>query len=241
MAVQLSKGHASGDPAVATGKAFVYLYPQIDIMDSELRKGSITLKVWPREKEFARRTRMVTSEEGMQLLRKEATEDMTKEFRKIYEPLLNASIDVRYRQNGYSVFFALLDGTNISDVIDVRPVDRIIYVGMDEKTHRTAGTNGRFPYPDQDYILNQLGPVSTLRISGFHMWDCVTRLAKRAHARNLDVLVDEDLTEFFGWRIKDADFRVDKYPTYDARGLDKWKFEQFIEARKGKPWLWQDY
>ena len=65
------------------------------------------------------------------MLRKEATEDMTKEFKKIYGPLLNASIDARYRQRGFEVFFALLDGTNISDIIDVRPADRIQYVGMD--------------------------------------------------------------------------------------------------------------
>ncbi len=255
MATQLTKGHERVDgvggaagtgivenhTSTATQKAFIFLYPQTDIMDCELRKGSISIKVWPREKEFAKRSAMIKSEEELQMLRKEATEDMTKEFKKIYGPLLNASIDARYRQRGFEVFFALLDGTNISDIIDVRPADRIIYVGMDEKTHRTMGENGKFPYPKQSRILDQLGPISTLRIGGFHMWDCVTRLAKYAHRQNLDVLVDEDLTEFFGWRIKDAYFKVDRYPNYEPRSLGSWKFEQFMDARKGKPWLWQDY
>jgi hypothetical protein len=239
MAVQLSKSNAGSDAAAQ--KTFVFLYPQADIIDCELRKGSITLKVWPREKEFAARTERVTSEEGMKMLRKEATDDMTREFSKIYGPMLNASIDARYRQQGYSVFFALLDGTNISDIIDVRPVDRIIYVGMDEKTHRTKGKDGKYPYPDQDYILNQLGTISKLRIGGFHMWDCVEKLARQAYKRNLDVLVDEDLTEFFGWMIGKADFRVDRYPNYDPRSGGQRELEWFMDARKGKPWLWQDY
>ena len=222
-------------------KAFIFLYPQPDIMDFELRSRSHSIKTWPREKEFAERSKEAKSEADMQALRKEADEDMLSEYRKFYGPMLNACIDARYRQREFAIFFALLDGTQISDVLDVRRDDRVIYVGMDAKTHRTKGRDGKYPYPSQDYILNQLGPVSTLRIGGFHMWDCVEKLARRAHERGLGVLVDEDLTEFFGWLIHDRNFKIDGYPNYNPRQGGEREFRIFMDARKGKPWLWQDY
>ncbi len=56
-----------------------------------------------------------------------------------------------------------------------------------------------------------------------------------------DSLVDEDLTEFFTERLRDPDFKIDKYPTYNPRKRQQSMFDMFMEARKGKPWLWQDY
>jgi len=44
--------------------------------------------------------------------------------------------------------------------------------------HRTKNADGTYPYPDQGYILNQFMPVESLRVAGFHLWDCVQRLAK---------------------------------------------------------------
>lgn len=73
------------------------------------------------------------------------------------------------------------------------------------------------------------------------MWDCVEKLAKRAYEKGLDVLVDEDLTEFFSWRLRDPNFRVDKYSTYNPKKDGPVFFKNFMEARKQKPWLWQNY
>ena len=163
-------------------------------------------------------------------------------FRPTYAAKLNSCIDWRYRKKGFSIVYAVLDDCNVSDVIDLRNDDRIIQVGMDSKTHRTKKEDGEYPYPNQDHILNQLMPVDELVVSGFHMWDCVDKLARRAYEREINTLVDEDLTEFFPHRIlKDRDFRVKRYPTYNPKRRGGGSFQRFIEARKDKPWLWQDY
>ena len=161
-------------------------------------------------------------------------------FRKKYSKTLNKCINERYRQKGFGINYAVFDGSPVSDVIKVQESDKIIEVGLDFKTHTTEQPDGEYPYPDQDYILNQLSGVRVIRIGGFHMWDCVEKLAKRAYERGLDTLVDEDLTEFFSWRLDDLDFKTDKYPTYNPKKLGS-MFEDFMRARKDKPWLWQNY
>jgi len=160
----------------------------------------------------------------------------SKEFRKTYADKLNECIDKRYRQNGFEINFAVFDGSSVSDVIRLQKKDRVIEVGLDFKTHTTKKA-----YPDNDFILYQLNGCSIIRIAGFHLWDCVGKLAKRAYEKGLEVLVDEDLTELFAGRLKDLDFRVDKFPCYDARKDMGDYFDMFMEARKGKPWLWQNY
>jgi len=162
-------------------------------------------------------------------------------FRQKYKTTLNRCIDIRYRQNGFGINYSVFDGSPVSDVIELQKSDKIIEVGLDFKTHRTKQLNGEYPYPDQDYILNQLNGTSVIRIAGFHMWDCVEKLAKRAYERGLDTLVDEDLTEFFTGRLRDPDFKIDKYPTYNPRKHQESMFDMFMEARKERPWLWQNY
>ena len=60
---------------------------------------------------------------------------------------------------------------------------------MDAKTHRTKRADETYPYPDQDYMLDQVLPANHIRVAGFHMWDCVEKFARRAHERGVDVLV----------------------------------------------------
>jgi hypothetical protein len=155
-------------------------------------------------------------------------------FRKKYSDVLNKCINKRYRQKGFGINYAIFDDCVVSDVISLRPTDRIIKVGIDFKTHTTEKI-----YPDQEYILSQLN-ASVIRIAGFHMWDCVEKLAKCAYEKCLDVLVDEDLTEFFSWRINDKNFKVDKYPTHKPRKQGNY-FRSFMKARKKRLWLWQNY
>lgn len=157
-------------------------------------------------------------------------------FKKKYKDTLNKCIDERYRQRNFGINYAIFNDSILSDVIDLRPEDKIIKVGVSFKTHIVEKI-----YPDQDYILSQLNEATIIKIAGFHMWDCVEKLAKRAYEKKLNVLVDEDLTEFFPWRLNDEDFRTNRYPTYQPRKEGFIFFKNFIETRKEKPWLWQNY
>jgi len=164
-----------------------------------------------------------------------------KEFRADYKEKINKCIDIRYRKNNFLINYAIFNGHEISDVIKLKESDNLIEVGLNFKTHTTKQPNGKYPYPNEDFILNQIGDIKSIRIAGFHMWDCVQKLAKKAYERGLNVLVDEDLTEFFSGRISDPDFKFDEYPTYDPRKFGEQGFELFMKARKNRPWLWQDY
>ena len=165
-----------------------------------------------------------------------------KSYKTLYKKKLNECIDLRYRQEGYKINYALFDDCSLSEIMDFKEKDRIIKVGLDFKVHTIKREDDTYPYPSQDYILDQLGEVDRLIVTGFHMWDCVERLARRAYERNLDVLVDEDLTEFFPMRLRDKKFSPKKYPSFNPKedGNDPYT-KLFLAARKDKPWLFQNY
>lgn len=192
-------------------KAFVYLYPIPEYIDLEIEKGARMCRQSKRE------------------------------FRKRYREVLNACIDVRYRKHGFSVFAVNFNNHGLSNVFELRPEDRIIEAGLDFKTHTTKREDNTYPYPDNDCMLDQLQQVKILRIGGFHTWDCVEKFAKRSHERGVDTLVDEDLTQFLTYQIVDGNLKIDRYPNYRPRKLGRGYLKMFLTARKGKPWMWQDY
>jgi hypothetical protein len=222
-------------------KQFVFLYPIPEIIDFEIEQGAYGFRDEDREKEFLQRLKKAKSEDEKESIRQKTLQVIKSEFRVVYRNGLNACIDTRYRRKGFGISYAVFDGSPVSNVINLQQSDRIIEVGLDFKTHTTKHPNGEYPYPDQDHILNQFNGMQVLRIAGFHMWDCVERLAKNAYERGLDTLVDEDLTEFFTGRLRDPDFKIDRYPTYNPRKAQGSMFDIFMEARKERPWLWQDY
>ena len=170
--------------------------------------------------------------------RKESGDDSLK---KEFVDTLNKCIDLRYRRNGFGINYIIFDNHPISEVVNVQISDGIIEAGIDYKTHTTKQPDGTFLYPNQDNILDKLPKTKTLTIAGFHLWDCVEKLAKRAYERELDVLVDEDLTELFGGKINSPDFIIDKYPSFNPREYGEFMFKHFMEVRKNRPWLWQNY
>jgi len=221
-------------------KKFIFLYPIPEYVDHAIGSG---MRAWHRsrkEADFLRILKIAHSEEEKKAIRKTALRELRQEYGEVYSAKLNECIDARYRQKGFCIYFAIFDGHEISDAITLHETDCTIQVGLDFETHTTK-VNGAYPYPDTDFILDQLGTPRKLVVAGFHMWDCVERFARRAHERGLDVLVDEDLTEFFPARLREEGFCVDTYPTYNPHNEDDFYFEMFTNARMGKPWLWQDY
>ncbi len=225
-------------------KAFIFLYPQEEIFENEIDKGSVFFKD-PREKEkeayFMPKIQNAATKKKKGKIWEEARKDRAKAFKPVYSAKLNSCIDWRYRKNNFSINYVILADRQVSDIIKVSPTDRIIKVEIDSKTHGTKNEEGKYTYPDQNSILNQILPAEKLVVAGFHMWDCVENLARRAYERGLNVLVDEDLTEFFASRLKDNEFRVKTYPTHNSRLKEESHFEMFMKARKNKPWLWQEY
>lgn len=155
-----------------------------------------------------------------------------KKYWKHYGKILNECIDLRYRKNGFQINYVVFNGQEVSSLIAVRPSDRIFEVGIDLQQ------NNKGIFPDGDYVLNQLGNISSLRLGGFHRTFCVSNIAKHAYEKGIDVLVDEDLTEFLTMRIKDSDFDP---RLFNGIGMKKgtWIYQEYVDSRKGKPWLLQ--
>jgi len=221
--------------------AFLYMYPQEDIFGFEIQRHSWCYDFPELQMEFEARFKDAFDEFEKEILRKEYNREAARLFRRVYSQKLNHSIDARYRQRGFRIFYALLDNTRISNIIQLQPLDRIIYVGMDAKIHRTPDANGKYPYPDRDFILNQLGSVKRLVVSGFHLNDCVKKISRRAYIRGINVLVDEELTELFGWNLKRPEFNPGEYPSINPKDVitNPEIFEFFMQRRKRQPWLYQ--
>ncbi len=231
-------------------KSFIFLYPIPEYFDDEIKNGSYSFKFGNEQRTAINNLlEKIKSDRIADAISEAYSAKMERIFRELYTEKLNACIDLRYRQNGFAINYAIFDRHPISDVIRLHPDDRIIEVGMDFKTHGTE-INGKHPYPDDDHILNQLGDVKVLRAAGFHVSDCVGKLAKRAYERGLDTLVDEDLTQFFRHYMQLEGFNLGEYDprltlehefklSPDADNSEYLK--DVIKAREGKPWLWQDY
>lgn len=106
-------------------------------------------------------------------------------------------------------------------------------------------------YPDPKTILDHCPkPIEKLAVGGFHFWDCVEKVAEYAYGQGIDVMVDDDLTEFFFWKVRDrkGNPSIWSIPFSFEESMTEER-ERLIEsasivhlrlvrkARKGKPWL----
>lgn len=216
------------------------MYPIQEYFDAEISSGAYgwNCKPWLNRWRF-----LEDMEEGIEKEKfmKKATSERNARFLEIYFKNLNKSINKRYRENGFGINFLLFDRHDICSFIEKHSEDEVFYSGLDFKTHITQREDGTYPYPNPNYIVNQLGDVSELRLAGFHMWDCVDKVASTAFEKGISTLVDEDLTEFFHYRCKQDYFRVDNYPNFNPfkNFGDDLFLEHFFEVRKKRKWLLQ--
>jgi hypothetical protein len=219
----------------ASMKSFVFLYPIAEYIDHEIKNKSEFYSDAFLEKLTVFEMRRAKNRSERARIKRHLRDFHEDRFRTYYKGMLDVCIDQRYRQNDYMINYALFNNHIISNVIDLRPSDKVITVGMTLDEHKIRR------YPSNDFILEQLGNPDTLRIGGFHMWDCVDKLARRAYKKGIDVLVDEDLTEFSFARFRDKEIKTDVYPSFRPDSIEGFVKDEFLRVRKARPWLWQEY
>lgn len=153
-------------------------------------------------------------------------------------------ITARYREQDFKVFWLMFSQPNnpslpdllrLSRIVRLHPNDRVISAGISFNQM----TGGR--YPKLAFIEAQL-PVGIehLVIGGFHIWDCVDRLARYFYQRIPSVRVDEDLTEFFFGRMRTRGIPLIRAGSDSGLArLEGWMRDHARRMRRKHPWLVQ--
>ena len=132
---------------------------------------------------------------------REYMEDFSKEEIK----LLNQAIDLRYRQKGYQIYYAIFPDIKES-ILSLDSKDTII------KTNTSYWVLAyRFRYPNEYKLLKHLGKIDKLVICGFHLPDCIKKVARVAVENKINTMVDMDLSELFPRISAKYSFEVDNY------------------------------
>lgn len=147
-------------------------------------------------------------------------------------PILNDCINRRYRETGYQVIFALYSDKELYGVKKTEN-DKIIYTditfseasAVDEK--RNIKKNFVPKYPNELFLLQQVGPVGELIVGGYHALDCVKRVVEVAIQNGINTLVDLDLTDLF-FNV----YRIQDY--FDINNYNPEKFKTYMINRNGK-------
>jgi len=108
-------------------------------------------------------------------------------------------IKKRYVDKGYEFNIARFVDDDREYGIGVQP-DRVI---------RSTG------WKDANYqaLAERVNPenYASVRVGGYHCFDCVRRFALELYKLNQNVLIDTDLTEYFVYRIEDENFDYENY------------------------------
>lgn len=152
-------------------------------------------------------------------------------------PILNETIDKRYRQKGYQIVFVLYPDKELYG-IEQKNGDRIIYTDIPFSEASAYDENGNekqnfIPkYPNEKFLVDQLGSVDELVVGGYHAMDCVKRVAEFALQSGINTLVDLDLTDLFFNVYKEKEF-------FDMENYSPETFKKNMIARRGN--YWPDY
>ena len=147
-------------------------------------------------------------------------------------PVLNDTINKRYREKGYKIVFALYPDKELYGVEKCSD-DRIIYTEIPFSEASAIDENGRekknfIPkYPDEMFLLSQIGYVDELVVGGYHAMDCVKRVAEVALQSGINTLVDLDLTDLFFGLYKQKDY-------FDREVYNPGRFKAYMIGKKGK-------
>lgn len=146
-------------------------------------------------------------------------------------PILNETINRRYREKGYQIVFALYPDRDLYG-IEQRNGDKVIYTDIPFSEASAYDENGNkkknfIPkYPNESMLIEQLGDVDELVVGGYHAIDCVKRVAEIALERGINTLVDLDLTDLFFNLYKQKDY-------FDIENYSPERFKENMISRHG--------
>lgn len=158
----------------------------------------------------------------------------------IYQRLAEI-IRARYRQTDTRINWLLFSRSKNSLEPDLSvatqelflPDDRLLVSGI---TFDDLIVNKQ--YPNLDFILSYLLPTpDNLVIAGFHLWDCVDKLAAMAYNSGIPTTVDEDLTELFFFGYDSG--KIPTIRTARKLGIPEYMVDYCRKSRINKPWLTQ--
>ena len=134
-------------------------------------------------------------------------------------PILNETIEKRYREKGYQVVFVLYSDRDLYG-IEKKEVDKVIFTDIffSDSSNR---------YPSEELLLNQLGNIDELVVGGYHVLDCVKRVAENALLKGINTLVDLDLTDLFFKLYQQKEY-------FDIYNYDPDKLRSFMVYRRGE-------
>lgn len=139
-------------------------------------------------------------------------------------PILNSTINKRYREKGYQIIFALFPDRELYG-IEKKTNDKIIFTDI---TYDETSTYDR--YPSEEYLLHQLGNVDELVIGGYHVLACCKRVAEVAMQKGISVLVDLDLTDLFFNVYRHKEF-------FNEENYNPNKFKTFMITQDGDEYI----
>ncbi|MBQ9297492.1 MAG: hypothetical protein IJ223_00390 [Clostridia bacterium] len=132
-------------------------------------------------------------------------------------PVLNSTINKRYREKGYEIVYALYPDKEIYG-IELIEGDKIIYTDITFSEASAYDENGNIKneyvpkYPSEKHLLEQIGKIEELVVGGYHAMDCVKRVAEYALKNGINALIDLDLTDYFFNVYKQKDyFKEEEY------------------------------
>ena len=128
-------------------------------------------------------------------------------------PLFNQAIEKRYREKGYEVVYATFRYKPLYKGIEQKPGDSIIYADVFFNEFVAFNPTPDFTpkYPDNQKLLEQIGPMDELVVGGFHVTDCVEKMALTASQNNIKVSIDPEMSDLFFTNYDEDYFQIDNY------------------------------
>lgn len=233
--------------------AFVFAYPIPEYIDHDIKlaQSYVTKRVskymMARDGLSHKDLEKMTAAEDPRLdtMRQEHLARTRQIVRQLFHGVFNRAIAERYRDNSYKIYWVMFDQHEYSPLITVEPEDVRINAGMTFKEHTTRRPDRTYPYPDFSRIPSHLSGAAKVIVAGYHVKDCVDKIAASCHQAGHDTLVDEELTEYFWRDYFRGGLQVHHYPSVTPPYMtSKSRFDKIVRAHRRheqlmKPWLYQ--